>query len=681
MDELRKIADNSPKFAPTTKFSNMANYDKLYLEDLYQLAKADNTKFWADLANRYISWDHPFNNVLDTTSLPQCRWFNGGMLNVSYNCLDRHLENLADKTAIISISDSGIVNKIAYQDLYNQVCKCANGLKELGVGIGDRVVIYMPHSIEGVIAMQACARIGAIHSVVFGGFSPNALADRIEDAKAKVIITAELSRRGGKDIPLRTNVDEALTLLNQDSIPEAIIVLNHKDAGNSSANLEVGLNHDNNPCATSPVTAIPTCYIDWHDLLKRQKDNCEYAVVESNHPLFILYTSGSTGKPKGVQHGSAGYTLGAAYTMDMVFDIKPDDIFWCTADIGWITGHTYISYGPLLCGATQVIFEGIPTYPDSGRFWQIIEEHKVSIFYTAPTAIRTLIKLGDTIPNNYDLSSLRLLGSVGEPINPEAWKWYYAVIGKSRCPIVDTWWQTETGANVMTPIPGVTPLKPGSCCFAIPGIEVGIIDKEGNDLLPGNSGYLVIKNPFPFELNTIWNDPDKYIDTYYPKDIAQGRYYVTGDSAYLDHDGYYWIMGRIDDVLNVSGHRLGTMEIESVLTMQEVVAEAAVVSKPDDLKGESVFAFVVCKGGVIPEGELATKLTEELQHWVSKHISPIAKPDGICFLENLPKTRSGKVMRRLLRAIVAGEPITQDISTLENPQEIDKIINRIQLTN
>ncbi|WP_281660515.1 acetate--CoA ligase, partial [Microvirgula aerodenitrificans] len=551
-----------------------------------------------------LSWHKPFTRTFDGSNAPFFKWFDDGLLNVSWNCLDRHLDQHGDKTAIIFESDDGQSTPISYRSLYEQVCQFANGLKKLGVEKGDRVVIYMPMTVQAVIAMQACARIGAIHSVVFGGFSAGALRDRIIDAGAKIVITANEGMRGGKTVPLKATVDEALDAGGCDSIEKVIV--QKRTAGNT------------------PMGARD---IGWDELTAGLPLDCEPTWVEADHPLFILYTSGSTGKPKGIQHSSAGYLLGAANSFRWAFDYKPDDVFWCTADVGWITGHTYICYGPLAMGATQVVFEGVPTYPDASRFWSMIERHKVTTFYTAPTAIRSLIKLGADLPKQFDLSSLRLLGTVGEPINPEAWMWYYEVVGGGRCPIVDTWWQTETGSAMIAPMPGAVATKPGSCTLPLPGIMADIVDESGAPVELGNGGFLVIKRPFPSLVRTIWNDADRFRKTYFP-DEFNGQYYLAGDSAHRDEDGYFWIMGRIDDVLNVSGHRLGTMEIESALVANPLVAEAAVVGKPHEVKGEAVVAFVVLKGPR-PTGEEARKIAAELKSWVAHEIGKIAQPDDI----------------------------------------------------
>ncbi len=587
--------------------------------------------------------------MLDQGKAPFFKWFHDGDLNVSYNCLDRHLKSQPDKTAIIFEADDGAVTKITYKQLYHRVCQFANGLKSLGIKSGDRVIIYMPMSIEAVIAMQACARIGATHSVVFGGFSARSLQERIIDAGAVAVITADGQMRGGREIPLKPAVDDAFAMGGCQGIRNVII---YKRTG-------------------SPIQLRAPRDLWWQELVRNQPDVCEPVWVNAEHPLFILYTSGSTGKPKGVQHSSGGYLLQAMLTMKWTFDYKQSDVFWCTADVGWVTGHTYIAYGPLAVGATEIVFEGVPVYPDAGRFWKLIQDHGVTVFYTAPTAIRSLIKAGADQPKKYDLSSLRLLGTVGEPINPEAWMWYHTTVGNGRCPIVDTWWQTETGSHMITPLPGVTPLKPGSCTMPLPGIVAAVVDEAGHDVDKGKGGILVIKKPWPAMIRTIWGDPERYRKSYYPDDF-KGKYYLAGDGAQRDLDGYFWIMGRIDDVLNVSGHRLGTMEIESALVANMLVAEAAVVGKPHDIKGEAVVAYVVLKG-VRPQGDAAKKVAQELRNWVGQEIGAIAKPDEIRFGDNLPKTRSGKIMRRLLRAIAKGEEITQDVSTLENPAILDQL--------
>ncbi|HEX5276210.1 MAG TPA: acetate--CoA ligase [Fluviicoccus sp.] len=629
----------SAEFAAKARVSGMEAYHALCRQ-----AAEDYEGFWAGLARERLSWKRPFTQVLDESNAPFYSWFADGELNVSYNCLDRHLPELANKLAIIFESDNGTVTRVTYAELHRKVCQLANGLKSLGITKGDRVLVYMPMSIEAVVAMQACARIGAIHSVVFGGFSAKSVNERIIDAKARLVITANSGVRGGKIVALKETVDEALAMGGCESV-ERVVVFKR-------------VLHEDGPWTLGRD-------LWWHDLVAKQPEVCEPTWVLADDPLFILYTSGSTGKPKGVQHSSAGYLLGAVNSMLWTFDYKPDDVFWCTADVGWITGHTYVAYGPLAVGATQVIFEGVPTYPDAGRFWKMIEEHRVTTFYTAPTAIRSLIKLGGELPKQYNLSSLRLLGSVGEPINPEAWIWYHEVVGGGRCPIVDTWWQTETGGHMITPLPGAVATKPGSCTFPLPGIMADVVDEAGEPVELGKGGILVIKRPFPSQVRTLWGDPERFKKSYFPEEF-NGKYYLAGDSANRDAEGYFWIMGRIDDVLNVSGHRLGTMEIESALVANPKVAEAAVVGRPDAIKGESVVAFVVLKGAR-PSGAEAKALVAELRDWVAKEIGAIAKPDDIRFGDNLPKTRSGKIMRRLLRAIAKGESITQDTSTLENP--------------
>ncbi len=650
MSNIESVLNETRVFSPSSEFVKQANVSGMdAYNTLCKAAEQDYTGYWAGLARKNILWHKPFTKSLDESNAPFYKWFEDGELNVSYNCLDRHLETQPDKKAIIFESDDGKVSNVSYRELHGRVSQFANGLKSRGIKKGDRVIIYMPMSVEAVVAMQACARIGAIHSVVFGGFSSKSLHERITDAQAVAVITADGQYRGGKVMPLKPVVDEALGLEGCDAV-HSVIVYRRTSAG-------VEWNH--------------SLDIWWHDLINSQSSQCEPEWVSSEHPLFILYTSGSTGKPKGVQHSSGGYLLGTMLTMQWVFDYKPTDVFWCTADVGWITGHSYVAYGPLAMGATQVIFEGIPTYPDAGRFWKMIQDHKVTTFYTAPTAIRSLIKLGDELPKKYDLSSLRLLGTVGEPINPEAWIWYYTVVGQSRCPIVDTWWQTETGCHMLAPLPGAVPIKPGSCTLPIPGIQTAVVDETGHDVPLQQGGLLVIKRPFPSQIRTIWGDPDRYKKSYFPEEM-QGAY-LAGDSANRDKDGYFWIMGRVDDVLKVSGHRLGTMEIESALVASPLVAEAAVVGKPHDIKGEAIVAFVVLKGPRPTNSAAAKELVETLRAWVGKTIGPIAKPDEIRFGENLPKTRSGKIMRRLLRSIAQNQEITQDISTLENPAILEQL--------
>ena len=645
-----RIFNPPAEFARTAAISGMEGYDALCDE-----AARDYEGFWSRLARETLAWHKPFTKTLDESNAPFYKWFEDGLLNVSYNCLDVNLTNgNADKTAVIFEADDGTVTRLTYTELHARVCQFANGLKSLNVKKGDRVVIYMPMSIEGVVAMQACARIGATHSVVFGGFSAKSLQERIIDAGAVVVVTADQQVRGGKHLPLKAIVDEALALGGCEAVRNVVI---YKRTGGA-------------------ISTIEGRDLWMHELTASQAATCEPEWVSAEHPLFILYTSGSTGTPKGVQHSSGGYLLWAALTMKWTFDIKPTDVFWCTADIGWVTGHSYIAYGPLAVGSTEIIFEGIPTYPNAGRFWDMIARHKVTVFYTAPTAIRSLIKSADADaavhPDSYDLSSLRLLGSVGEPINPEAWMWYYKNIGHEKCPIVDTFWQTETGGHMITPLPGATPLVPGSCTLPLPGIMTAIVDETGNDMPNGQGGILVVKRPWPSMIRTIWNDPERFKKSYFPEELG-GTMYLAGDGAIRNETtGYFTITGRIDDVLNVSGHRMGTMEIESALVANPLVAEAAVVGKPDATTGESICAFVVLKRSR-PTGDEAKAIAKTLRDWVAKEIGPIAKPKEIRFGDNLPKTRSGKIMRRLLRVLAKGEEITQDISTLENPSILEQL--------
>ncbi len=641
----KRVFPPAPAFVKQANISGMEAYRKLVAE-----AERDFEGFWARLARETLLWSKPFSKTLDESKAPFFRWFYDGELNASTNCLDRHLKTQPDKTAIIFEADDGKVTKITYQALYQEVCRFANALKARGIKTGDRVLIYMPMSIQAVVAMQACARIGATHSVVFGGFSAKSVQERIIDAGAVAVITADGQFRGGKEIALKPVVDEALAMGGCEAIRSVIV---YKRSGSQVA-MSAGRD------------------LWWEEATQGQADNCEPVSVNAEHPLFILYTSGSTGKPKGIQHSTAGYLLWCMLTMKWVFDYKPSDVFWCTADVGWVTGHSYVCYGPLAVGATEIIFEGVPVYPDAGRFWKMIQDHKCTVFYTAPTAIRSLIKAGGDLPKKYDLSSLRILGTVGEPINPEAWMWYYTVVGNSRCPIVDTWWQTETGGHLISPLPGATPTKPGSATLPLPGIFADIVDETGHPLGRGKGGILVIKRPWPSMLRTIWGDPERYKKTYWPDDF-KGKLYLAGDGASTDEEGYFRIVGRIDDVLNVSGHRLGTMEIESALVAHtKLVAEAAVVGRPDELTGEAVCAFVVLKGPR-PSGDEAKKIAKELRDWVAKEIGAIAKPKDIRFGDNLPKTRSGKIMRRLLRSIAKGEEIKQDVSTLENPAILEQL--------
>ena len=655
---IESINNEGRVFNPSDETVNTANVSGM---DSYKVIcnKFTNNyeESWGKLARDLLLWEKPFTKILNEDRAPFYKWFEDGKINASYNCLDRHLKKQPNKLAFIFEGDDGLIKTITYKDLYHKVCEFANGLKTLSLDVGDRVIIYLPMTIEAVIAMQACARIGLTHSVVFGGFSSKSIQERVIDAEAKLIITADYQFRGGKKIPLKTTVDDAIAMGGCTTVQNIISLQRTEE--------DISLNPDD---------------ILWSDLIKNQKDECDPVFVDAEHPLFILYTSGSTGTPKGVQHSTAGYLLHAMNTSRWTFDLKDDDIYWCTADVGWITGHSYVTYGPTAMGATQVIFEGVPTYPDASRFWQIIEKHKISIFYTAPTAIRALIKASEvdpeTHPKHFNLASLRLLGTVGEPINPEAWMWYYKAVGNEKCPIVDTFWQTETGGHVITPLPGVTPLVPGSCTLPFPGIDIDVVDETGKEVEWGNGGLLVIKKPWPSMIRNIWGDPERFKKSYFPDELG-GKLYLAGDGAVRNKDnGYFTIMGRIDDVLNVSGHRLGTQEIESALVANNQVAEAAVVGRPHDVKGESIVAFVVLKSKR-PDCNNVKDIILALREWVSNEIGPIAKPDEIRFGDNLPKTRSGKIMRRLLRSIAKDEEITADVSTLENPAILDQLREKL----
>ncbi len=633
----------SPEFASTAAICSKEAYQALYDE-----AAADPIAFWDKLAKQELHWFKPWTTTLDWTNPPFAKWFDGGQTNLSYNCLDRHLLTHSDKPAIIWEGEPGDSLTLTYKQLHTEVCKFANALKALGVQKGDRIGIYMPMIPEAAIAMLACARIGAVHGVVFGGFSAEALRDRLVDSEAKLVITADGGWRKDAIVPLKPAVDAAL---NDPNIKVEKVIVAKRTA--------------------QEVTMQPDRDLWWHDLVAEASADCPAEPLESEDLLFILYTSGSTGKPKGVVHTTGGYNLYAHMTCKWIFDLQPNDVFWCTADVGWITGHSYVVYGPLSNGATSLMYEGAPRPSNPGCFWDVIEKHKVSIFYTAPTAIRAFIKMGDEHPNKRDLSSLRLLGSVGEPINPEAWMWYHTVIGKERCPIVDTWWQTETGGIMITPLPGAIATKPGSATLPFPGIIADVVDLEGNTVPANEGGYLAVRYPWPGMMRTVYGDPDRFRKSYWEHiPPVDGKYiYFAGDGARRDEDGYFWVMGRVDDVINTAGHRLGTMEIESALVSHPAVAEAAVVGKPDDLKGEEIVAFVTLEGGQTASDELA----KALKSHVVKEIGAIARPGEIRFADALPKTRSGKIMRRLLRNLAAGEEISGDTSTLEDRSVLEKL--------
>ena len=635
MSDIDSILKESRVFPPPPDFAAQAHVGSLdAYRAMYQRSIGDPEGFWAEQAET-LEWFRKWDRVLEWKA-PFARWFDGGTLNLSVNCLDRHVATWRrNKAALIWEGEPGEVRTLTYQQLLREVCRCANALKAMGVAKGDRVGIYMPMIPEAAVAMLACARIGATHSVVFGGFSAEALRDRMNDAQAKVVVTADGGYRRGAVVPLKANVDGAL-----EGVPTVSGVLVVRRTGSAVA-MRDGRDHW------------------WHETVDAASADCPAEPVEAEHPLFILYTSGTTGKPKGVVHTTAGYLLGATLTTRYVFDLKEDDTYWCTADIGWVTGHSYVVYGPLASGATTLMYEGAPNHPQPDRFWSLIERHRVSIFYTAPTAIRAFVRWGDDWPRKHDLGSLRLLGTVGEPINPEAWMWYRKVIGGERCPIVDTWWQTETGAIMITPLPGATPTKPGSGTLPFFGVSPEVVDHSGQPVPPGAGGYLVINKPWPSMLRTVWGDPDRYVEQYWKR--FPGIYF-TGDGARRDEDGYFWIMGRVDDVINVAGHRLGTMEVESALVSHQLVAEAAVVGRPDDLKGQSLVAFVTVQVGQKADEALRAQLKEHVVH----EIGAIARPDDIRFTDALPKTRSGKIMRRLLRDIAAGKETVGDTTTLED---------------
>ncbi len=646
MSESKEVYFPNREFAKQARIKNMCEYS-----ELMNWAKEDYEGFWGHWANEKIDWFEPYAKVLDESDAPFYKWFTGGKLNVSHQCIDRHLETRKNKAAIIFEGDRGDRQIVTYLELHKNVNRFANLLKNrFGVKKGDRVVLYMPMIPEAAYAMLACARIGAIHSVVFGGFSAEALRDRIIDAEAKVVITADGAFRKDKPYMLKPVVDTALEE-GCDCVEKVLVVQRNNE----------------------DVIWIEGRDYSYNELIEAESDVCDPEPMESEDPLFLLYTSGSTGKPKGVQHSQAGYILWAQMTMEWVFDVKENDTYWCTADIGWITGHTYIVYGPLAMGATTVIFEGVPTYPDAGRAWKMVQEYRINQFYTAPTAIRVLHKMGENEPEKYDLSSLKVLGTVGEPIDPPAWKWYYEKIGGGRCAIVDTWWQTETGGHMISPLPGATPIKPACATFPLPGIMAEVIERDGTPTEPGEQGLLCITKPWPSMIRTIWGDPERFKKSYFGDAKKDGKpVYFSGDGAIVDEEGYITITGRVDDVINVSGHRMGTAEIEAAIKKHPHVAEVAVVGKPDDIKGESIFAYIVLKNADDTFGEEA-ELAKEINQVIAKEIGNIAKCDTIKVVPGLPKTRSGKVMRRILRAIAKGEEIKQDISTLEDPGIVAKI--------
>ena len=635
---IEKFYPPSAEFAANARISGMDAYQRMFDE-----AKADPEAFWARIAGENIHWFRPWEKTLDSSDAPFYKWFVGGQTNMAYNCLDRHVENgRKDKPAILWEGEPGDQRTLTYEQLTSDVSRFANAIKKLGYKTGDRAIIYMPMVPELPIAMLACARLGVPHSVVFGGFSAEALKTRILDLDATLVITADGGYRRGKVVPLKQAVDDALV-----DCPGVSNVIVHERT-KQGVTMQGGRDHS------------------WASLIADVDDDCPAVELDAEHPLYVLYTSGTTGKPKGIVHTTGGYQVQISAAMQWVFDIREDDIYWCAADVGWVTGHSYIVYGPLLAGTTTVMYEGAPDFPQFDRFWEIIEKHKINILYTSPTAIRAFIKWGDAHPAKHDLSSLRLLGSVGEPINPSAWEWYYRVIGGSRCPVVDTWWQTETGSIMISPLPGATPAKPGSATFPLPGIQADVVDMKGNSVPNGGEGYLVIKQPWPAMFRTLYGDPDRFVQTYWSQ--IPGCYFV-GDAARRDEDGYIWVLGRVDDVMNVSGHRLSTAELESSLVRHPAVAEAAVIGKPDQQTGQAVVAFVTLKQGNDP----TDALNSELREWVAQEIGKFARPQQIRFSEGLPKTRSGKIMRRLLREIVTSDKVTGDITTLEDLSVINRL--------
>jgi acetyl-CoA synthetase len=640
--DIESVLKEERVFAPAKEFSAKAHINGFQEYDqLCQQAQDDPEGFWASMAKE-LDWFKPWEKVLEWTP-PFAKWFVGGRTNIAHNCLDRHLTTARkNKAAIIWEGEPGDERILTYQALHREVCKFANALKQIGVKTGDRVAIYMPMVPELPIAMLACARIGATHSVVFGGFSAEALRDRINDAQAKVVVTADGGYRRGAEIPLKRAVDEAIQ-----ETPSIEHVIVYQRTG-SQVHMEHGRDHW------------------WHELMANAAEECPAESLDAEHPLYILYTSGTTGRPKGIVHTTGGYMLGTYLTAKWVFDLKEEDTYWCTADIGWVTGHSYIVYGPLANGATSLMYEGAPNWPEWDRFWRIVDKYQVNVFYTAPTAIRAFIRAGEQWPRKHKLTSLRLLGTVGEPINPEAWMWYHRVIGKERCPIVDTWWQTETGMIMITPLPGATPTKPGSATRPFPGIVADVVSRDGQSVPANAGGFLVLKRPWPAMLRTIYGDPERYKSQYW-SDIP--GVYFTGDGARRDENGYFWIMGRVDDVVNVSGHRLGTMEVESALVSHPLVAEAAVVGRPDEIKGQAIAAFVTLESGQTPTDDLK----QELRQHVAKEIGAFARPDEIRFTDALPKTRSGKIMRRLLREIAAGDEVRGDVTTLEDLSILAKL--------